>query len=392
MKKVKTIALALALAVAANSLWARPKTEADLQRELDNYDKIAKDYKAYWKDAKDNYQLLEYGRYLEALYNFTLEHPFCLSAYADYIDGLLKVAQPQAKAMAKDAYSLASDILPHVPDTEEGKISKAKYYKTSSIYQLKLFNNEDAAKKDLELCEKYKAELAAEGYYALARSYAKGKKYALAIELYQKAFDLDKEFESFDYGEDFRAFTASCEAAKNYAALAGYYDKCLEGSFYFSNFGAAAMSAYERAKQYDKAILVSILDREYALTYADQGADQFIQILKKNFGKNKKNAPCVSFVEKFYNPSEALAQADLDSLPEKVRDFMPVRYMFKMKNSSDVAELKNEFENFFRPIGYFYIRLYEKAKAAGDKKAMAEIQARIEFYETMNEKKTRFVK
>jgi len=48
--------------------------------------------------------------------------------------------------------------------------------------------------------------------------------------------------------------------------------------------------------------------------------------------------------------------------------------MYKMKSSNDIAALREEFEPFFKTVGNFYIRLYEKAEKAGDKKAMAELK------------------
>ena len=96
--------------------------------------------------------------------------------------------------------------------------------------------------------------------------------------------------------------------------------------------------------------------------------------MERRFGSDKAAKSCVAFIKKFYDKDASLAQADLDSLPENLRAFMPVRYMFDMKNSSDIKDLRKKYENFFKPIGNFYIRLYEKAQAAGDKKTMDEMK------------------
>lgn len=405
MKSIKKIATLAALLFAAASVWAelgglapmpgspakaRPRTEEDLQKELDNYDKIALEYKDYFKETEKKYMPQNFGRYLDSLYEFSLQHPLCVSAYADYIKGLLMAAQPEAKRMAKEAYGAATGALKFVPDTKEGKLSKADYYDASARIQFLLFGDEAKAQREAELCAKANPKLAGKALYDFATFYMGKKDYAKALSYFQKSFELDPKLSAFSSINAEKALVEACAAAKKFDVLAAYCDKNMEGSIYWRDFGAFAMSAYEKAKQNAKAVLVSMLDVEYALAYSDTGADALIQILQKHFGKDKKAAPCIAFIKKFYDDKAVLTQGDVASLPENVRDFFPVRYMFKMKNSSDIEELKKEFDPFCGiTLGNFALRLYDKAVKAGDKKAAADMLAKIELIETVNKRKTK---
>ena len=123
----------------------------------------------------------------------------------------------------------------------------------------------------------------------------------------------------------------------------------------------------------DKAALVAILDKEYTDFYNETSADKLIEILKKNY-TTASAVKCIAFIEKFYDKNYAMSEADLKALPEKLRGFLPVRYMYKMKTSDDIAALRAEFEPFFSTIGNFYKRLYQKAEKNADKKSAAELQ------------------
>ena len=117
-----------------------------------------------------------------------------------------------------------------------------------------------------------------------------------------------------------------------------------------------------------------MLDKEYTKAYSDTSADELIAILKKHYGSSGKGAAaCIDFVQKFFDEEKSLDDADLKSIPKSAQEFLTVRYMFKMKNSNDIAALREEFESFFGTMKQFYIRLLKKAEANGDKDSAAQI-------------------
>lgn len=396
MKRLKLAAALLALAIFAGSFAAaRPQTEEELKKELANYDKIAKEYEAYHKTTKEMWYNRYFANYLRDVNNFAQEHPLCLPALSDLLDALSRSGDAEAQKMAKDCYQAAVQVLQFVPNTEEGKKSKEQFYKTASRVQLVVFKDQGAAQAAAVLCAKLNPALGAKAYYDLAAIQGNSQDYPSVVALYQKGMELDKNLEQFKMGDDTNLFLDACKKTKDNQALADFFDLFLNSSKsrYYQNLGAMAMSAYEKTKQKDKAALVSILDKEWTLTYKYSSANDLIKILKKHYGKDKNAAPCIAFIQKFYDESASLEQADLDALPESVKDFLPVRYMFKMKNSNDIKALRQEFEYFMAIyIGNFYIRLYEKAQKAGDEKAMNECEGLISMFEIISDEPTRFNK
>ena len=361
MKTNKRVAALLALLFAAGSL------AFSQVRPAEEFDKEEQAYIDYWMSK---------GLTPTQMEKYSKEHPKCAMVLLELVDWYLKCKN------TKDALVLhkkLSRIIPTVPDSERGKKDKAEYYWLTFEINLFIKKDEGKAAKDAELCAQYNAKKGAEAYYTLAAYNFVNKNYAAAAPYYEKAFSYDKELSQLT-ANDIKGFLASCERSGRNAEAAAFFDQYMASSktCWFHDFGALAMSAYEKAGQKGKAVLVSMLDKEYTLTYENSSADQLIEILKKNFGQDKSAASCVEFVQKFYDKSAALSQADLDSLPQNVREFLPVRYMFKMKNSSDIAELKKEFESFFEiGVGNFYIRLYEKAEKLGDQKKMAQIKEKL---------------
>lgn len=370
MKRPKLTAALLALSLAVGAAWAQV-------RPADEFDKEALEYKNYWLNAsekleKDN----DFKAYLYAIDNFISDHPGCLLARVDMIEILIPLKNDQAQKLANKHFLEANKLLSKIPDSPEGKFSKAKFYRFLSEYYLHLSGDAALSTGFAKLCADNDERLGAQAYYSLAGFCQRKKQFDESFKYYKIAIDCDKEL-AFLTGNDIRAFSDACLYKKKYADLAAFYDQYIRSqkTCYYPGFGAQAMSAYEMAKRKDKAVLVSVLDKEYALSYAESSADDLISVLNKNYGNDKAAKKCVAFVQKFYDKDAALGKADLDSLPKGVRDFLPVRYMFEMKNSNDIAELKKDFDVFVgTTIGNYYIRLYQKAEAAGDKKTMAEIK------------------
>ena len=278
-----------------------------------------------------------------------------------------------------EALKSAKKLLPNVPDTEEGKLAKASYYRLSSEasalgkaigYAGGIPSNEAT------LCAKYNTILGAQAFYALANFYASQGDAYRSVSCFDSAFKYDNNF-ALTTGADVKNYYAASMKGKlvQPTQLVSFVNKLFSsnGFSYFKDFGAFSASVYEKDGSKDLAAAAAILDREYTLTYKDSSADAFLDILKKNYTTaNAQKA--TAFIEKFYDESQTLSKEDLDSLPEKARDFLPVRYMYKMKTSNDVAALRKEFEPFFKTVGNFYIRLHEKAEKNGDKKTMAELK------------------
>ena len=305
--------------------------------------------------------------------DFLKKYPDFILTYIDYTKNFFNLQMPD---YAMNAYQKAKELLPAVPDSQKGKEAKASYYRLSS--EIKLFIEKDVsgAIKEAELCGNHFPPFGAHAFYTIASYQASKKSTAAAIDSYKKAFAYDKEFEFID-GNDINSFMRLCDSAKRWTDLAAFYDQYIGASqtCYFYNMGAFAMTAYEKARQKDKAVLVSIFDRELALSYKEESPDEFIQALQKSFGKDKSAGPCVDFVRKFYDENSKLRQDDVNALPESVRDFLPVRYMLEMKNSDDIEGLRKDFDVFVgSSIGNFYIRLYEKAQKNGDQKSMAAMK------------------
>ena len=374
MKAKKIIAAAVALALVAGSLAFAQ------ERSAEEFDAEAREYKEYWFAAREKNKDNE-SDFILALIAFTRSHPKCIFPYLDIAEACSRAANPTSfsEDLGLDCFARAAMLRGSVPETEDGKLAKAKFHKAMALQNIRLFpENIKAGENEANAALEYNAEIGLGAFLDLARfSFFRNKNYAGCETFYKRAFDIDKDLSSLT-GNDIATFETACRNAKKYADLAAFYDQYMNASqtCYFQDFGARAMFAYEKSKQKGKAVLVSMLDKEYTLSYNDSGADELIALLKKNFGKDKAASACINFVQKFYDNDAALEQKDLDSLPKNVRDFYPVRYMFQMKNSNDIAELKKDFDVFVgTSIGNFYIRLYEKAEKQGDKKTMAEIKA-----------------
>ncbi len=371
MKRLKNVtlmaALALALALTGNLLFAQ-------ERSAEDFDKTAEEYYKHRKAAAEKYNDQQFGLYfyVASLNEFSNKYPDFILPYIDKSQSFFRLEMTDN---AMQCYQKAKELLPAVPDSQKGKEAKARYYRLSAEIKLLIEKDESGAIKEAELCGKNFPPLGARAFYTIAAHQA-SRKSAAAIDSYKKAFEYDKNFEFLD-ADDIKDFRNLCDTAKRWTDLAAFYDQYMDASqtCYFYNMGAFAMTAYEKARQKPKAVLVSIFDREFALSYKEESADEFIQALKKSFGKDKSAGPCVDFVRKFYDENSKLSQDDLNTLPESVRNFLPVRYMLKMKNSDDIEGLRKDFDVFVgSSIGHFYIRLYEKAQKNGDQKSMAEMK------------------
>ncbi len=373
MKATKKFAAAVALLLTAGSLAFAQV------RSPDEFDKEAQEYKERWLLAKEKHKDNE-GDYILELVSFSRARPKCIFPYLDIAETTARSAAPGSffEQLGMESLAKAAILLGTVPDTEDGKLAKAKYHKVMALQYAKNFpDNIKPCESEAALAAEYNGAIGLHAYLEAARLYFKSRNYAACESCYKKAFALDKDLASLT-GNDIATFETAGRNAKKFADLAAFYDQYMNASqtCYFPDFGARAMSAYEKAKQKDKAVLVSMLDKEYTLSYNSASADELISILKKNYGKDKGAAPCIAFVQKFYDDGAALGQDDLDALPKNVREFFPVRYMFKMKNSNDIEALQKEFEVFAgTSIANFYIRLYDKAERLGDKKTMAQIKA-----------------
>lgn len=364
MKSFKKIAALVALLVTAPVLWAAP-------RSAQEYDQEAQEYKEYWLIASQK----STKEYLEDLRKFQECHPKCLYAYVDLAQCYFQLR------MIKDFYEQMKcgyKTIATVPETEEGKFAKAKFYRVSAEARAMIPGYEigGSPEQQAAICVKNNELIGTQLYYALANFYVESGEINRGGRLFLSAHKYDNDF-SLTTRRDVKNFTACCQAKiNNYPLLKPYYNKLFSSKKfkYFIDFGAFAASAYETIGEKNKAVLVSMLDKEYTKAYSDTNADELIDILKKHYGSSGKEvAACIDFVQKFFDDEKSLGDADLNSLPQKERDFLTVRYMFKMKNSNDVAALRDEFESFFGTMKQFYIRLLKKAESNGDKDSAAQI-------------------
>ena len=367
---MKKIIVTLSAAILASALWAAPRPKAEFDQE-------AQDYREYWLESVKKHEGEKYGAllFIDDLRRFCEQHPQCLLSRVDFASESLKM---QMTKEGVEALKAASKILPSVPDTEEGKFAKAKYYRLSteaSALGKAIGYTGGMPTNEANMCAKYNPQLGAEAFYALANFYTNKGDYNGGGRAFLSAHKYDKDF-SLTTAQDVKNYLLCCSKQLMGAPLIGSYINKLfaSGGFtYFKDFGAMAASAYEKVGEKDKAAFASILDKEFTLTYKDSSADALLSILKRNYTTvNAQKA--IAFIEKFYSDSQTLGNEDLSSLPEKARDFLPVRYMYKIKTSDDIAALREEFEPFFKTVGNFYIRLYEKAEKTGDKKTMAELK------------------
>ena len=367
MKSFKKIAALVALLVTAPVLWAAP-------RSAQEYDQEAQEYKEYWlasvqkhKDEKNGVLL-----YLEELNFFCKEHPQCLLSHIELAAELLKIRNT---GKGIDILKEAKKILSSVPDSEEGKFAKAKYYRLLAEVNLFITADEPAAKTAAKNCVNCNELLGAQTYYMFANYYANKKANQKAVWTFISALSYDKNAELLTQ-KDIETFLYCCKKGNAQGLISSFLNKVFEakGASYFVNMGAITASGYESGFNKKRAVLVSMLDKECTKAYSDTNADELIDILKKHYGSSGKDvAACIDFVQKFFDDEKSLGDADLNSLPQKERDFLTVRYMFKMKNSNDVAALRDEFESFFGTMKQFYIRLLKKAESNGDKDSAAQI-------------------
>ena len=379
MKRLKSIASIFALALMTQSVRTIPVyAEGGKQGKMSEeaHAKISREYKEYLLDARNkNDKNLE--GFMAAIEKYKEKEPDFMDPYLDIAELLFKYGRGrEAYMLAASNMSEAKTRSSFLPDSENGKYSRARFHRFESEVNLYIYGNEKSAAESAEECAKYNAGLGAQAFYNLANNYITAKNFDKAFFFYKKAFEFDKEL-AYVTGDDIKAFGAVCNAQKKFLDLAAFYDQYIAASktCYYQDFGAQAMSAYGKAKRKDKAVLVSVLDKEYTLSYSDTSADELIAILSKNYGKDKDAKTCIAFVKKFYDKDSEHSQADLDALPDDVKDFLPVRYMFNMKNSNDIERLEKDFDVFVgTAIGNYYIRLYDKAEKAGDKNKMAQIK------------------
>lgn len=373
MKKIMAV-LAFTL-LAGTILWAAP-------RPAEEFDKEAQDYRNYWLDSVKRHQGEKLGilLLLDDLRAFCEKNPQCLLSRVDLAAETLKM-----KDLKKglELLSEAKKILPSVPDSEEGKFSKAKYYRLLTEVSLYISpggpKGEIAASKAAGSCAKNNELLGAQACYTLGHYFANAQKYDAAIRNYNSAHSHDKDC-SLANAQDIQTFVLCCrKKPMNSAFLFSYFDKLFssKGFSYFKDFGAIAASGYELETSKDKAVLTAMLDKEYTKAYADTSADDLIALLTKNYGTTKNAKTCIGFVQKFFDESQELTEADLQSLPEDDKNFLTVRYMYKMRNSNDIASLRKEFERFFGTMKTFWLRLLKKAEKNGDKKNAEEIKNTI---------------
>jgi|GEM_PF-1776713 tetratricopeptide (TPR) repeat protein len=370
MKKGKRIAAIAALLALGTLLWAAP-------RPAEEFDKEAEDYKNYWFESVQKHKDEKFGQLLllDDLRAFCNEHPQCLLSRVDLATESLKARRTKEGV---EALKAASKILPSVPETEEGKFAKAKYYRLSAEVNLFITpgGNTGAflANGDAMSCTKYNELLGAQIYYLLGNYYASAKNYRKALFTFKTALKYDKKFELL--AENDLRNIVFCIRKSGGILEFELLDNLVSNEYftYFPNYGSIMASGFDFLTDKSKAALVSILDKEYADTYNKTSADELLAVLRKNFSKSPNAEKCIAFIEKFYDDSQTFTEEDLKLIPKSVREFMPLRYMYKMKTSDDIAALREEFEPFFTTIGNFYIRLYEKAEKAGDKKHMAELK------------------
>lgn len=368
MKKIKKIAALAAFAICGGLSWAQVRSAQEFKAEMD-------DYALYWATVSQKYGT-DYYTYGMALSDYAKKHEQSILTYLDLIPYSFKIRDSR---IAMQYYDKAKSLLPTIPDSEEGKFAKAKYYRLSAEINIYIYNSVKGAEKDAELCAQNNEDLGAQAYYFLGTHYGQELKSKKCLDFYKIAMSMDKDF-AYINGTDIGIYSNFCVKGSKNAELAAFFDKFFSAkkSFYYNNLGSSASSAYERNKELEKAVLASMVDRELSLTYSESDADPLVKLLNKNLGKTQGAKACVEFIRKFYDSNEKLTQEDLDSIPENARDFVTVRYMYKMKNSNDIKALREEFESFFQSIGNFYIRLYEKAEKNGDNKSMAEFKKILE--------------
>ena len=370
MKKGKRIAAIAALLALGTLLWAAP-------RPAEEFDKEAEDYKNYWFESVQKHKDEKFGQLLllDDLRAFCNERPQCLLSRVDLATESLKARRTKEGV---EALKAASKILPSVPETEEGKFAKAKYYRLSAEVNLFITPGGKTgaflAKSDAMSCTKYNELLGAQIYYLQGNYYASNGKYKDAVCAFNSATKHDKNFKLMTSNDLNNIIYCNKKIGAIYGML--ILNKIFkdEKFSYFPNLGSISSSGFDFLTDKSKAALVSILDKEYADTYNKTSADELLAVLRKNFSKSPNAEKCIAFIEKFYDDSQTFTEEDLKLIPKSVREFMPLRYMYKMKTSDDIAALREEFEPFFTTIGNFYIRLYEKAEKAGDKKNMAELK------------------
>ncbi len=368
MKKIKKIAALAAFAICGGLSWAQVRSAQEFKAEMD-------DYALYWNAAATKYRG-NYYTYGIALEEYLKKHDKSILTYLDLIPYEFKIKNPK---LGIQYYQKAKDLLPTIPDSEEGKFAKAKFYRISVELNVYCYNNVKGAAKEAEHCAQNNTDLGAQAYYFLGTHYAQELKSKKCLDFYNTAMSMDKDL-AFINNSDIGFYTNYCVKGSKHAELAALFDRYFgsKKTFYYKNLGSASSSAYERNKELEKAVLVSMLDHDFALTYNESDAAPLIKILSKNLGKKTGPKACVEFIRKFFDQNEKLTEEDLASIPEGARDFLTVRYMYKMKNSNDTKALRDEFESFFQSIGNFYIRIYEKAEKNGDKKTMDEVKKILE--------------
>ncbi len=304
------------------------------------------------------------------------------------IDLAIQALKDNSKPKATKLLNEANGILKKLPESEEVSEAKGYYYQTMAEMALFVNGDSQAFEKNKKLCvensKNYGAEityLAAGLYYDVAGQLVKNavkymydkdavdrltnkanKFYADSRKAFLEAFELDSEFTHIS-NDDMNTFINLSKLKSNFDDMAIFYDKFFASkvTLYSKDLGANAMAIYETTREgsadrIHKAILISILDFE---TKEKADGASLVAILEKNFSKYADTAPTIGFVKKFYSDA-AFSQKDLDALPAEVRDFLPVRYMYKMKTSNDVAALKAEFEPFFINMKHYQKRLEAK--------------------------------
>ena len=284
MKAKKVFAALVALAFAAGSLAFAQV------RSAEEFDAEAREYKEYWLRSTQANKDKANGvlNYMIDLRKFIYEHPGSLLTYTDLVEICFKTNSVKE---AVSQYKKAKEVAASVPDSEEGKFAKAKFYRLSSeinIYvfwpkvqdnSLLMLNYEASAKSDAALCAQYDKALGTQAYYNLANFYYSLKKYAECSRMYFKAFEVDGEL-SLLTEKDFFTFKSACENLRKFNDLAKFYNIYIESpkTAYILDLGALAMYPYEKSSQKAKAALVGLLDREYVRTYKDSDESEFVAL------------------------------------------------------------------------------------------------------------------
>lgn len=304
------------------------------------------------------------------------------------IELAIKEINNHSKSKATKLLNEADSILKKLPESEDVLQARGYVYRTRAEIELLVNNNEAAFEKNRKLCiensKGHGAELTyfvANVYYDVAGQLVQNafknpeaikpltnranEFYAKSRKAFLEAFELDPELRHISTG-DINTFMNLSKLKSNFSDVATFYDKVFASKIqtYWKNMGVNAMAIYEKTSDGNesnlhKAILISILDFE---TEEKPDGAKLLEILEENFSKYKSTAPTIAFVRKFYSDA-GFSQNDLDSLPDDVRDFLPARYMYKMKTSGDIAELIAEFEPFFTDVKGYQGRLAKKAKA-----------------------------